>query len=163
MHELRYGTSRSAEPAQIVSLRSTVTGASCAKRRGPRSKRDAARHRRGIQRQATVYVREKRASHAPTNLRARLLAGNSIKGPALGGARLNDRSSCRERSARAMFYGQSGIRSVGTMEICGRLANGRETIACGSMERDGRKFMVAVVVMGLPLEGRSYPDISPPA
>ena len=83
MHELRYGTCAPAEPAEIVSLRSTVAGTmrkppQAKIKRGtsvpPRAARDGTR-------KATFGARGFRAT--PVYRRAALLAGNRIKGPAL--------------------------------------------------------------------------------
>ena len=85
MHELRYGTCAPAEPAEIVSLRSTVTGVM----RKPAASQDQARPRsaarrppspasgRSIWASAAAFAR-RRPIAAP-----QLLAGNKIKGPAL--------------------------------------------------------------------------------
>jgi N-methylhydantoinase A len=83
MHELRYGTSAPAEPAEIVSLRSTVTGLMRKPPQGrikrgtsapPRAARDSSR-------KAHFGAGGFRAT--PVYRRAALLAGNRIKGPAL--------------------------------------------------------------------------------
>jgi len=82
MHAQRYGTSAPAERAEIVSLRSTVTGLM---RKPPQRK--IARGRRGP---AAAALRGKRKVYyggrfhpAPIFLRPALLAGNRIAGPAL--------------------------------------------------------------------------------
>ncbi|HWF96048.1 MAG TPA: hydantoinase/oxoprolinase family protein [Xanthobacteraceae bacterium] len=84
MHELRYGTCAPAEPAEIVSLRSTVSGIM---RKPPQAK---------IKRGRAIPSKTAFAGKRPVNLgerggfrptstyrRAELLAGNKIKGPAL--------------------------------------------------------------------------------
>jgi N-methylhydantoinase A len=82
MHELRYGTSAPDEPAEIVSLRSTVTGVMRKPpqeriRRGRSTPNKAART--GTR---PVYLGGKYRA-TPTYLRAALAAGNRITGPAL--------------------------------------------------------------------------------
>jgi N-methylhydantoinase A len=84
MHELRYGTCAPGEPAEIVSLRSTVAGvmrkpAPAKIRRG--SAKPPASARAG---ERPVNLGERGGFRAtPTYRRAALLAGNKIKGPAL--------------------------------------------------------------------------------
>jgi N-methylhydantoinase A len=82
MHELRYGTSAPAEPAEIVSLRSTVAGIMRKPPQGkikrgtsaaPRAARDGTRK--------AYFGGGFRAT--PVYRRSGLLAGNRIKGPAL--------------------------------------------------------------------------------
>jgi N-methylhydantoinase A len=83
MHELRYGTSAPAEPAEIVSLRSTVAGLM----RKPMQ----AKIKRGTGKPAAAAFAGKRQVHlgdpgfraTPTYRRSALLAHNTIKGPAL--------------------------------------------------------------------------------
>jgi N-methylhydantoinase A len=83
MHELRYGTCAPAEPAEIVSLRSTVSGVM---RKPPQ-----ARIRRGAAAPPKAAFAGKRPVNlgaggfraTPTYRRSGLLAGNRIKGPAL--------------------------------------------------------------------------------
>jgi N-methylhydantoinase A len=82
MHAQRYGTSAPAERAEIVSLRSTVTGLM---RKPPQ--REIARGRRAppaaaLHGQRKVYF-GRRFHPAPTFWRPALLAGNRIAGPAL--------------------------------------------------------------------------------
>jgi N-methylhydantoinase A len=82
MHELRYGTSAPDERAEIVSLRSTVTGVM---RKPPQEK--IRRGRSAPDKSAAtgkrpVYLDGKYQS-TPTYARAALAAGNRIKGPAL--------------------------------------------------------------------------------
>jgi N-methylhydantoinase A len=84
MHALRYGTSAPQEPAEIVSLRSTVTGLMrkppLAKIAGGKRAPPAAAA--GGKRR--VYFREAGGfRNAPTFQRAALSAGNRIRGPAL--------------------------------------------------------------------------------
>jgi N-methylhydantoinase A len=84
MHALRYGTSAPEEPAEIVSLRSTVTGLM---RKPPQAK--IAKGQRAPPREAftgkrKVWIGERRGFRdTPTYRRAALLAGNRIAGPAL--------------------------------------------------------------------------------
>jgi N-methylhydantoinase A len=82
MHELRYGTSAPDERAEIVSLRSTVTGVM---RKPPQEK-----IKRGKRVPDKAAFTGKRPVHfgggfkpTPTYARAALLAGNRIDGPAL--------------------------------------------------------------------------------
>jgi N-methylhydantoinase A len=82
MHELRYGTSAPAERAEIVSLRTTVTGVM---RKPPQEKIAA-----GTASPPAAAHAGKRPVHfgesfvdTPTFARAHLLAGNRIEGPAL--------------------------------------------------------------------------------
>jgi N-methylhydantoinase A len=82
MHEQRYGTSAPEEPAEIVSLRSTVTGVmrkppQAKIRRGTRLPDKAAFTGR-----RPVYL-SGRFRPTPTYARATLAAGNRIEGPAL--------------------------------------------------------------------------------
>jgi N-methylhydantoinase A len=84
MHELRYGTSAPDERAEIVSLRTTVTGVMLKppprtiQAGGERPPAAASTGRR------PVYFREGgRFIDTPTYARATLLAGNRIEGPAL--------------------------------------------------------------------------------
>jgi N-methylhydantoinase A len=82
MHALRYGTSAPEEPAEIVSLRSTVTGFM---RKPPQAK--IAKGQRAPPRDAFTGKREVyvggRFRDTPTYRRAALRAGNRIAGPAL--------------------------------------------------------------------------------
>jgi N-methylhydantoinase A len=82
MHELPYGTSAPEEPAEIVSLRSTVTGIM---RKPPQE--TIARGRRAPDRSAftgrrPVYL-DGKFRPMPTYARTGLAAGNRISGPAL--------------------------------------------------------------------------------
>src|SRR5213080_2871689 len=82
MHELRYGTSAPQEPAEVVSLRSTVTGIM---RKPPQE--TIARGKRAPDRSAftgrrRVYL-DGKLRPTPTYARAALAAGNRISGPAL--------------------------------------------------------------------------------
>src|SRR5215470_10626733 len=82
MHELRYGTSAPDEPAEIVSLRSTVTGVM---RKPPQER--VARGRSAPDKAAftgrrPVYL-DGKFRPTPTYARAALTAGNCISGPAL--------------------------------------------------------------------------------
>jgi N-methylhydantoinase A len=84
MHELRYGTCAPAEPAEIVSLRSTVTGVM---RKPPQAK--IKRGRATPLKTAFAGTRQVNLGErgglrpTPTYRRSGLLAGNKIKGPAL--------------------------------------------------------------------------------
>ena len=82
MHELRYGTSAPQEPAEVVSLRSTVTGIM---RKPPQE--TIARGKRAPDRSAFTGRRpvysDGRFRPTPTYARAALAAGNRISGPAL--------------------------------------------------------------------------------
>jgi N-methylhydantoinase A len=84
MHELRYGTCAPAEPAEIVSLRSTVTGI-MRKPPQPKIKRGrAAPPKAAFAGKRPVNLGGRGGFAAtPTYRRAQLLAGNKIKGPAL--------------------------------------------------------------------------------
>jgi N-methylhydantoinase A len=83
MHALRYGTSAPAEPAEIVSLRSTVTGVvrkppqGKIARGGPVPARAAFTGRRAVHFHGRGFIPTRTFS------RAALAAGNRIKGPAL--------------------------------------------------------------------------------
>jgi N-methylhydantoinase A len=84
MHELRYGTSAPAERAEIVSLRTTVTGEM---RKPPQEKvaaGEAAPPAAAHTGKRKVYFGEAGGFvDTPTFARAHLLAGNRIDGPAL--------------------------------------------------------------------------------
>jgi len=84
MHELRYGTCAPAEPAEIVSLRSTVSGVM---RKPPlaRIKRGrAAPPKAAFTGKRSVNLGERGGFRpTPTYRRTDLLAGNTIEGPAL--------------------------------------------------------------------------------
>jgi N-methylhydantoinase A len=84
MHELRYGTCAPAEPAEIVSLRSTVAGV-MRKPAPARIKRGrAAPPKAAFTGTRPVNLGERGGFRAtPTYRRADLLAGNHITGPAL--------------------------------------------------------------------------------
>jgi N-methylhydantoinase A len=83
MHAQRYGTSAPGEPAEIVSLRATVTGVLAKPpqgkiaRGGPVPAKAASTGRR------QVYFRGRGFVPTQTYARAALLSGNRIKGPAL--------------------------------------------------------------------------------
>jgi N-methylhydantoinase A len=82
LHELRYGTSAPSERAEIVSLRTTVTGLM---RKPPQEKirkGSAAPPKAAFTGKRPVSF-DGRFRNAPTYRRAELLAGNRIKGPAL--------------------------------------------------------------------------------
>jgi N-methylhydantoinase A len=82
MHARRYGTSAPQEPAEIVSLRSTVTGLM---RKPPQRQigggRAAPPAAAGAGKQQVYF--DGRFRPTPTYRRAALLAGNRIQGPAL--------------------------------------------------------------------------------
>jgi N-methylhydantoinase A len=83
MHELRYGTCAPAEPAEIVSLRSTVSGIM---RKPPQAKIKRGRaspSKAAFAGQRPVNLGERGFRSTPTYRRAELAAGNKIKGPAL--------------------------------------------------------------------------------
>jgi N-methylhydantoinase A len=82
MHERRYGTSAPAEPAEIVSLRSTVTGLmrKPPQRKMARGQRTPPTASRGATRKVFCGGRFRQT---PTFWRPALLAGNRIEGPAL--------------------------------------------------------------------------------
>jgi N-methylhydantoinase A len=83
MHELRYGTCAPAEPAEIVSLRSTVSGVM---RKPPQAKIKrgiAAPPKAAFAGKRPVNLGERGFCATPTYRRSGLLAGNQIKGPAL--------------------------------------------------------------------------------
>jgi N-methylhydantoinase A len=84
MHELRYGTCAPAEPAEIVSLRSTVNGVM---RKPPRAKIKRGRAtppEAAFAGKRQVNLGERGGFRStPTYRRSELLAGNRIKGPAL--------------------------------------------------------------------------------
>jgi N-methylhydantoinase A len=88
MHELRYGTSAPDERAEIVSLRSTVTGVmrkpprANAKGGNKRGKTTSAPAKAALTGKRPVYVGGK-FRPTPTYARAALTAGNRIVGPAL--------------------------------------------------------------------------------
>ncbi len=82
MHELRYGTSAPDEPAEIVSLRSTITGVM---RKPPQERIRRGRStpdKAALTGMRPVYLGGKYRA-TPTYLRAALAAGNRITGPAL--------------------------------------------------------------------------------
>jgi N-methylhydantoinase A len=84
MHELRYGTCAPTEPAEIVSLRSTVSGIM---RKPPQAEIERGRAtppKAAFTGKRPVDLGEPGGFRAtPTYRRAELLAGNKIKGPAL--------------------------------------------------------------------------------
>jgi N-methylhydantoinase A len=84
MHELRYGTSAPDERAEIVSLRTTVTGVMSKPPRITIKSGDARPVASAISGTRPVYFREAGGFvETPTYARAALLAGNRIAGPAL--------------------------------------------------------------------------------
>ena len=84
MHELRYGTSAPAERAEIVSLRTTVTGEMRKPPQETIAAGDAAPPAKAHTGKRSVYFGEAGGFiDTPTFARAHLLAGNRIAGPAL--------------------------------------------------------------------------------
>ena len=83
MHALRYGTSAPAERAEIVSLRTTVTGVMRKPPQETIARGAAGAARRRPHRQAPGLFRRAGFVDTPTFARAHLLAGNRIAGPAL--------------------------------------------------------------------------------
>jgi N-methylhydantoinase A len=82
MHELRYGTSAPTERAEIVSLRTTVTGLMRKPPQEKVKKGSGAPTKKAFTGKRPVSF-DGRFREAPTYRRADLLAGNKIKGPAL--------------------------------------------------------------------------------
>jgi len=83
MHALRYGTSAPEEEAEIVSLRSTVTGLM---RKPPQARIGRGRTvppKAAFAGMRPVYFEDEGFRRTPTYRRSALLAGNRIKGPAL--------------------------------------------------------------------------------
>ena len=84
MHELRYGTSAPAERAEIVSLRSTVTGIMAKPPLERISEGGAAPPDAAFTGSRAAYFTETgEFTDTPTYARDALLAGNRIAGPAL--------------------------------------------------------------------------------
>jgi N-methylhydantoinase A len=84
MHELRYGTSAPNERAEIVSLRSTVTGVMHKPPQETIASGTKTAPKAAFTGKRPVYFGEAGAFvDTPTYRRAALLAGNRIKGPAL--------------------------------------------------------------------------------
>jgi N-methylhydantoinase A len=84
MHELRYGTSAPDERAEIVSLRTTVTGVMGKPPRATIESGDARPVASALGGTRPVYFREAKGFvETPTVARGALLAGNRIAGPAL--------------------------------------------------------------------------------
>jgi N-methylhydantoinase A len=84
MHELRYGTSAPDERAEIVSLRTTVTGVMSKPPRTTIKAGDARPVAAALAGARPVYFREAGGFvETPTYARTALLAGNRIAGPAL--------------------------------------------------------------------------------
>jgi N-methylhydantoinase A len=82
MHELRYGTSAPAERAEIVSMRTTVTGLMKKPLQEKISKGASTPPKAAFTGKRPVWF-DGRFREAPTYRRAALLAGNRITGPAL--------------------------------------------------------------------------------
>jgi N-methylhydantoinase A len=83
MHALRYGTSAPAEPAEIVSLRTTVTGVVDKPAMRKVARGTATPPRAASAGTRPVYFRDRGFVPTKTFARAALAAGNRIKGPAL--------------------------------------------------------------------------------
>ncbi|MBV9969818.1 MAG: hydantoinase/oxoprolinase family protein, partial [Xanthobacteraceae bacterium] len=83
MHALRYGTSAPAEPAEIVSLRTTVTGVVAKPVMRKIARGSHAPSRAGPAGARPAYFRGRGFVPTKTFARAALTAGNRIKGPAL--------------------------------------------------------------------------------
>src|SRR5262252_809276 len=83
MHALRYGTSAPGEPAEIVSLRSTVTGVVAKPPQGRIARGGPVPPRAAFTGKRPVYFRGRGFVPTRTFARAALTAGNRIKGPAL--------------------------------------------------------------------------------
>jgi N-methylhydantoinase A len=83
MHALRYGTSAPAEPAEIVSLRTTVTGVVDKPAMRKIARGTATPPRTASAGTRPVYFRDRGFVPTRTFARAALTAGNRIKGPAL--------------------------------------------------------------------------------
>ena len=84
MHELRYGTSAPDEQAEIVSLRTTVTGVMRKPPQGTIKGGRAAPPAAAATGKRRVYFHQADGfRYAPIYERKALLAGNRIKGPAL--------------------------------------------------------------------------------
>jgi N-methylhydantoinase A len=83
MHELRYGTCAPAEPAEIVSLRSTVAGLMRKPPQGKIKRGTSAPPRAAHDGTRKAYFGAGGFRATPVYRRAGLLAGNRIKGPAL--------------------------------------------------------------------------------
>jgi N-methylhydantoinase A len=83
MHAVRYGTSAPAEPAEIVSLRTTVTGVVDKPTMRKIARGTAAPPRAASAGTRPVYFRDRGFVPTKTFARAALTAGNRIKGPAL--------------------------------------------------------------------------------
>jgi N-methylhydantoinase A len=84
MHELRYGTSAPAEPAEIVSLRSTVAGVMRKPAQAKIKRGRSVPPKAAFSGSRPVNLGERGGFRdTPTYRRAGLLAGNRIKGPAL--------------------------------------------------------------------------------
>jgi N-methylhydantoinase A len=82
MHELRYGTSAPEEPAEIVSLRSTVTGVMRKPPQETIARGTRAPGRSAFTGRRPVYL-DGKFRPTPTYARTALGAGNRISGPAL--------------------------------------------------------------------------------
>jgi N-methylhydantoinase A len=83
MHELRYGTCAPAEPAEIVSLRSTVAGVMRKPSQAKIKRGRAVPPKAVFAGNRQVNLGERGFRPTPTYRRSALLAGNKIKGPAL--------------------------------------------------------------------------------
>jgi N-methylhydantoinase A len=84
MHELRYGTCAPAEPAEIVSLRSTIAGIMRKPAQAKIKRGRTAPPKAAFAGTRPVNLGERGGFRAtPTYRRSGLLSGNKIKGPAL--------------------------------------------------------------------------------
>jgi N-methylhydantoinase A len=83
MHAVRYGTSAPEEPAEIVSLRTTVTGVVDKPAMRKIARGEAAPSRAAAAGTRPVFFRDRGFVPTRTFTRAALVAGNRIKGPAL--------------------------------------------------------------------------------
>jgi N-methylhydantoinase A len=83
MHAVRYGTSAPGEPAEIVSLRTTVTGVVDKPAMRKIARGTAAPPRAASAGTRPVYFRDRGFVPTRTFTRAALTAGNRLKGPAL--------------------------------------------------------------------------------
>jgi N-methylhydantoinase A len=83
MHELRYGTSAPAEPAEIVSLRSAVAGIMRKPAQGKVKRGGSTPPRAALDVARKAYFGAGGFRATPVYRREALLAGNRIKGPAL--------------------------------------------------------------------------------
>ena len=83
LHEVRYGTCAPREPAELVSLRSTVTGLMSKPPREPIAAGDGVPDGAALRARRGVYFRKTGFVEAPVYARMKLKAGDRIEGPAL--------------------------------------------------------------------------------